>query len=108
MAIAGVLFIAAIIFDMPLLVIIGAIFDWLPLPTKWMIVPEDSGISVDRNMVLVHLVLTLVAYAFAVLWVVLWYFPTLLAVSADIFKILFMEIWWLAVISGQFIYLPKM
>ena len=105
-AIAGLLFFTAVLFDFPWLVVIGAIFDWLPLPTRWMVVPEDSGVPVNKQAVKVHLVFTLVAYAFAILWIVMMLFSLVLPFDAATIKYLFIELWWVAVIVGQFIYLP--
>ncbi len=91
-AMAGLMFIPAILFNMKHLLIVGAFFDWLPLMTKWM---KFEGGKLSRGGLLSHIVLTLVAYAILLVWVF---------TSAALSKFLFLEIWWIAVVSGNFIY----
>ncbi|NPA74789.1 MAG: hypothetical protein GXO25_01750 [Euryarchaeota archaeon] len=88
-AIAGFIFIPAVIFQIPMLIIIGAFFDWLPLPTGWM----RFGGKVNRSMLIIHIVLTLTAYGFAVLF---FFNP------ASPFRFAFLETWWAAVMAGVF------
>ncbi len=89
-AIAGLLFIPAVIFDIWYLAVIAAVFDWLPLPTGWMRMEGEK----NRKAVIAHVILTLIAYSFLVLWII---YPQTL------FKFLFLEVWWSAVIAGVFI-----
>ncbi len=91
-AIAGLSFIPAVLFDIKYLLILGAFFDWLPLLTRWMKFNEGP---LSKSGLFVHIVLTLIAYILLVAWVL---------TSAVIVSFLFLEIWWLAVISGNFIY----
>ena len=91
-ATAGLLFIPALIFDLWYLILIGAFFDWLPLPTGWM--KFNTELKPNKKIVFLHAATTLVAYAFSVLWII---FPL------HIYKFLFLEIWWSAVIIGIFI-----
>ncbi|HDM70158.1 MAG: hypothetical protein DRP30_02395 [Thermotoga sp.] len=92
--IAGLLFIIAVILDLKYLVIIGAIFDWLPLPTGWMKMEDEEKKKIKKGLVFLHVLVTLVAYLFAVLW---------FFIPLTILKFLFLEIWWLAVMFGVFI-----
>ena len=91
-AIAGLLFLPAVIFDMRLLVIVGAFFDWLPLPTGWMKI--KGGARKNRKIIIAHAAVTLIAYAFAVLWLIN---------PAVALKFLLIETWWTAVMLGAFI-----
>ena len=86
-ALAGMLFVPAVILNLWYLAIVGAFFDWLPLPTGWM----KMGGNNDKRMIIIHVVLTLVAYSFLLLWLM---FPV------TTYKFLFFEIWWIAVITG--------
>ncbi|MHA1786223.1 MAG: hypothetical protein ACTSVY_03430 [Candidatus Helarchaeota archaeon] len=97
-ATAGIFFILAIIFDLWYLVLIGAVFDWLPLPTGWMKL-EDSAEG-NKKAIISHAITTLVAYIFAVVWIIS---VILLSTFAILFKVLFMEIWWGAVMIGTLI-----
>ena len=87
-AIAGLFFIPAVILNLWYLAIIAAFFDWLPLPTGWM-----KSERVNRKMVILHVIATLVAYAFLVIWLLL---------PQRIYGFLFLEIWWSAVVIGVF------
>ncbi len=91
-ATAGLLFIPALLFDLKYLVVIGAFFDWLPLFAKWM---KFGDGELNKFGLSVHIVLTLTAYTFAILW---------FFVPNPYFKFFFLEIWFAAVISGDFIY----
>ncbi len=84
--IAGLLFIMAVGYDIPYLVLIGAFFDWLPLPTGWM----RFGGGTRKQMIKVHAVVTLIAYAFAAAWLL----------GAEWSRVPFLEVWWVAVIAG--------
>ena len=88
-AVAGLLFIPAVLFNIWYLVIVGAFFDWLPLTTGWMRFEPDK--PKRKDLITAHVIVTLIAYLFAVLWVITF-------VTA--FKFFFIEIWWLAVILG--------
>jgi len=90
--IAGLFFIPAVVFDIWYLVLIGAFFDWLPLPTGWM--KLDKNKSKSKRLIFLHTLVTLIAYSFAVVW---------FFVPVSIHRFLFLEIWWLAVIIGLFI-----
>ena len=89
--IAGFLFIIAVMYDIRYLIIIGAFFDWLPLPTGWMKMNGEKRIK--RGLIFLHALVTSIAYLFAVLW---------LFMPLVILKFLFFEIWWLAVMIGVF------
>ncbi len=86
-AIAGLIFIPTVYFNMPFFALIGAFFDWLPLPTGWM----KFGGKVDKNFLYLHIATTLIAYVFFVTWLLLGY---------GIVGIIFLEIWWIAVVFG--------
>jgi len=90
-SLAGLIFIWAVLFDMPLYALIGVLLDWLPLPTGWMKFSEKAP---RKKLLALHVALTLVAYVFYALW--------LLDVGPMYTKILFLEVWWLAVMSGVF------
>ena len=94
-ATAGLLFIPAILFNFKYLIIIGAFFDWLPLFTKWMRFGEKK---INKLGLSTHVILTLTAYFFAVMWLIF---------SQRLLAFLFLEIWFAAVISGDFIYMDK-
>ncbi len=97
-AAAGLLFIFAVIFDLWYLILIGAVFDWLPLPTGWMKL-EDTE-KKNNKVIILHIITTLLAYIFAIIWIfsVIWISP-----FAFVYKTLFMEIWWSAVMIGTLI-----
>ena len=88
--IAGLIFIPSVLFNMPYIALIGAFFDWLPLPTGWM----KSGGKINKTLLLIHIVVTLAAYLFYVVW--------LFNPHTFIFRFIFLEIWWLAVMAGVF------
>ena len=88
-AIAGTLFIAAVIFDLWYLALIAAVFDWLPLPTGWMKFSDKP----QKNIIILHIALTLIAYAFLIIWLI----------RGGIYGFVFLEFWWSAVIAGFFI-----
>ncbi|MHC1591554.1 MAG: hypothetical protein ACXQS8_05670 [Candidatus Helarchaeales archaeon] len=105
-ATAGLLFIPAVIFDLWYLVLIGAVFDWLPLPTGWMKINEDQ--LKNKNAIILHVITTLVAYALVIAWIIatmstLVLPSSLIITLLPILKFTFLEIWWLAVIIGTFI-----
>ena len=89
---AGLMFIPAILFNVKYLLIAGAFFDWLPLITKWM---KFEGGKLSKSGLTSHIVLTLIAYSILLTWVF---------TSLTMAKFLFLEIWWIAVMSGSFIY----
>ncbi|GAB6101378.1 hypothetical protein JCM16138_06010 [Thermococcus atlanticus] len=85
--IAGLIFIPSVFFNRPFLALIGAFFDWLPLPTGWM----KGGGEINETFQKLHVVATLAAYAVFVAW--------LIKGTASIGPI-FLEVWWVAVIFG--------
>ena len=91
-AIAGLIFIYAVFFNVPYLFLVAAVFDWLPLPTGWMRLPK--GTTRNNTALILHIVFTLVAYAIGLYWVI---------TGKHIFAFVFLEIWWLAVMVGTFI-----
>ena len=90
--IAGLIFIYAVVTNTPKLLIIGGIFDWLPLPTGWMRLPEDA--PKNKTALLWHIILTLVAYGLSIVWFV---------TPKTVWGLAFLEVWWLAVMVGTFI-----
>lgn len=86
-ALAGLIFIPSVFFNVPLFALAGAFFDWLPLPTGWM----RFGSGLNRTMFRLHVATTLTAYAIFVVW---------LATGAATAGVAFLEIWWMAVIFG--------
>ncbi len=87
--VAGLLFMTGVYYNIPWLFVLGAIPDWLPLPTGWM---RFSG-NANRTWAKIHAAITLAAYAIGVLWVL--GFPQL--------RLVFLETWWLAVMAGTLI-----
>ena len=90
--IAGVIFIPSVIWGWKWPILVGAFFDWLPLPTGWM---KGRGINTRRGKMwlITHVTLTLIAYFIAALWL-LGIYDGLIA------RFLFIELWWTAVMSG--------
>ncbi len=86
-AIAGVFFFLAVIIKKPILAIPGAFFDWLPLPTGWM----RMGMKINKVFLILHIVLTLIAYGFLIAWGI---------TGISLLSLIFIEVWWGAVISG--------
>ncbi len=86
-AIAGLLFIPAILLNIPYLAIVAAFFDWLPLPTGWM----RMGGEIRKGHIAIHAAITLVAYGFLVAWLV---------TGVWTYSFVFLETWWLAVMAG--------
>ena len=82
-AIAGTFFVIAFYINNPWLAIIGAFFDWLPLPTGWMRFTKASKIP------LLHIVLTLISYGFFIGW---FFLPFL--------RVPFLIVWIWAVLAG--------
>ncbi len=89
-ALAGLFFIPAVVFNIWYLAIIAAFFDWLPLPTGWM----KFGERKNTAAIALHVIFTLAAYSFLVLWLIF---------SLPASNFLFLELWWIAVIAGIFI-----
>ena len=85
--IAGFLFLLAVILNLKWLFVIGAIFDWLPV-FVWM---KKEG-KPNKFALAAHISLTIVAYGFGIYWFLF-----------DQFKLVFIELWWSAVIAGEFI-----
>ncbi len=91
-AIAGLIFIPSVLWGVKWPIVVGAFFDWLPLPTGWMKAGGEPS-KTTKTWVFIHVVLTLVAYAFAILWLAgVW--------NSIMVRFLFIEIWWLAVMAG--------
>ncbi len=86
--IAGLIFIPSVIFSTPFIALIGAFFDWLPLLTGWM----KTGGAVSKLLLVLHTVITLVAYGFFIAWIVM--------KGNHLIGFIFLEIWWVAVIAG--------
>ncbi len=94
-AIAGVFFITAVIYNIKFLFLIAAFFDWLPLPTGWMkIGGNDQRI---RRAGIFHGVVTLIAYFIGVLWLIL------TSIGPLYLGYLFLELWFIAVIAGAYV-----
>ena len=91
--IAGIFFILAVIFNKPILGVLAAFFDWLPLPTGWM--KSDNGKkSKDYGLwVIIHAIVTIIAYSVFVVWL-------FGIISFAYLNLLFLLIWWLAVMAG--------
>ncbi len=87
--VAGTLFIIGVYYNIPWLFLLGAIPDWLPLPMGWMRFKPQA----NKTWIKVHVTTTLLAYAVGLLWVIGW----------SQLRILFLEIWWLAVMTGTLI-----
>ncbi len=87
-AIAGLVFIPTVVFNEPYLALVGAFFDWLPLPTGWM----KSSRKINRTFLKLHIVVTLVAYATFVAWLV---------TGLHVVGFSFLEVWWVAVVFGM-------
>ncbi len=90
--IAGLFFIPAVIYDIRYLFIVGAFFDWLPVFTKWM---KFGNFPINKLGLLSHIILISVSYIFGIIW---------LFTGNSAFSFVFLEIWFSAVISGEFIY----
>ena len=88
-SIAGFIFILAVLLNIPPLILLGAVFDWLPLPTGWMKFENE----VNKKLLILHVILTVSAYLFAVAWLITGAWPL---------SLLFMELWWAAVMAGVF------
>ncbi len=84
--IAGILFLLSVLGDVRYLAILAAFFDWLPLPTGWMRFGRAR-----RDLVIAHAAVTLIAYAFLVVWLLR---PVFWA------KTSFITVWWSAVMVG--------
>jgi len=89
-AIAGLVFISTVMFNRPYLALVGAFFDWLPLPTGWM---KSTG-KVNRLFLKLHVVITSIAYGIFIAWLV---------TGDRIVALVFLEVWWVAVVVGTFI-----
>ncbi len=83
-AAAGTLFVLAFYYNNPWIGLIGAFFDWLPLPTGWMKYTDSGG-----KIPWLHVILTLIAYAFFIGW----FFN-------DILRVPFLIVWIWAVLAG--------
>ncbi len=92
-AIAGVLFIAAVYYGYKLLFIPAAFFDWLPLPTGWM---KLGGGPRTRKAGALHGVVTAIAYVVGVLWLLIG------SIGGFNLGFIFLEIWFIAVLLGAY------
>ncbi len=88
-AIAGLIFLPAVVLNKPLCGLIAAFFDWLPLFTGWMRFSETHEVPV------LHITLTTIAYIFFVVW--------LFVPHSNFARLAFVMIWFLAVLSGKYI-----
>ncbi len=95
-AVAGVLFIAAVYYGVKPLFLVAAFFDWLPLPTGWMRVSEASRSPLAKRAGAVHGVVTAIAYAIGVAWLIV------TDVGGLNLGFTFLEAWFLAVITGAY------
>ena len=86
-AIAGLIFIPTVFFNVPIFALVGAFFDWLPLPTGWMKAERE----IHQGFLRLHVIVTLLAYAIFAAW--------LITRTATI-GFAFLEVWWVAVIFG--------
>ena len=75
---------------------LGAFFDWLPLPTGWMRVSSGRR---DRRLILTHATITLAAYCLASLWIIFSLTSSPVGFS-EVLRLAFIEVWWLAVMVG--------
>jgi len=92
--IAGVIFIYAVYSNKPLLLIAGAVFDLLPLLLNWInwrAIVESGNRSI-MVLVRLHVTLTIIAYTVGLSWI---------ATSNRILSLVFLELWWIAVILGS-------
>jgi len=99
-SIAGILFLTAVLFNKPFLFIIGGIIDWLPLPARWM--KSEGEKKPSLKAIIAHALITAIAYAFGVTWFVgaIVKFPVK---ALFLFKALFIETWWVAVMAGVYV-----
>ncbi|MBO8175583.1 MAG: hypothetical protein H0Z18_10025 [Thermococcus sp.] len=86
---AGLIFIPSVFFNKPLFALVGAFFDWLPLPTGWMKAEKE----INRTFLKLHVIATLIAYVIFIAWLIK---------GLAIVGFAFLEVWWLAVIFGVF------
>ncbi len=94
-AVAGIFFITAVIYNIKFLFLIATFFDWLPLPTGWMKMGgSDQRI---RRAGVFHGIVTLIAYFIGVLWL------TLNRIGPLYLGYLFLELWFIAVIAGAYV-----
>ena len=84
-ALAGLLFIPAILFGIRWLFVAGAFFDWLPVATRWMM------FGGSRALARLHAGVTVIAYVFGIAWL----FTTWIGHG-----LAFLELWFVAVILG--------
>ncbi len=84
---AGLIFIPAVFFNKPFFALVGAFFDWLPLPTGWM----KAGKDINRKFLKLHIIATAIAYLVFMAWIIK---------GTATIGFAFLEIWWTAVIFG--------
>jgi len=97
-AIAGTLFITSVFYSMKLLFVVAAFFDWLPLFTRWMRIDGDRSAG---SAVVLHGVVTLIAYAIGVAWLFIGKLGSL-----DL-GYLFLVLWFQAVVLGMCVVIAK-
>ncbi len=100
-AVAGTLFISAVYYDYKFLFIVAAFFDWLPLPTRWMKIRDDSDHLVKKAGIL-HGVVTIMAYIVGIIWLVI--------DRIDFIDLgyLFLIVWFQAVMLGLYTTIVKL
>jgi len=96
-AVAGALFIAAVYYGIKPFFLVAAFFDWLPLPTGWMRISGPSKSPLVRRAGMVHGVITVIAYAIGVAWLII------TSVGSVNLGFVFLEVWFLAVIAGAYV-----
>ena len=96
-AVAGAFFIAAVYYGFKPFFLVAAFFDWLPLPTGWMRIGGSSKSPLVRRAGMVHGVITVIAYAIGVAWLII------TSVGPVNLGFVFLEVWFLAVIAGAYV-----
>ncbi len=97
-ALAGFFFITSVLFKTKILFIPGALFDWLPIIAGWMKIRGGA-----RGPGFLHGIVTLVAYAFGVAWVVCGKPSLSIGLSYG-----FLLIWFTAVLLGSYASIHKL
>jgi len=95
-AVAGAFFIAAVYYGFKPFFLVAAFFDWLPLPTGWMKVSGSSKSPSVRRAGIIHGVVTVIAYAIGIAWLII------TGVGPINLGFVFLEVWFLAVITGAY------
>lgn len=100
-AIAGALFITAVIYGMKWLFVVAAFFDWLPLLTKWMKI-DNLPSSKARRAGIIHGTTTIIAYIIGIMWLFIDYMGVINL------GYLFLVTWFQAVILGTYTAIVKL